>query len=132
MERPGVGSAPADFTVARTREGNGVRVLVSGELDIFTGPILRHRLADLKVDWMTLDLTGVTLIDRSGLHALLDVFKAASGRVSVISDGPTYGSLRTGLLEGCRSNEQPGSEASAVGPRLVLEPRERSAPTEPR
>ncbi|HEX4034427.1 MAG TPA: STAS domain-containing protein [Solirubrobacteraceae bacterium] len=76
------------FTVAYSRTGTGVRVLVSGDLDIFTGPILRHRLADLNEDSMVLDLTGVTFIDSSGLRALLDVFEAAGRRLSVIP-GPT-------------------------------------------
>jgi anti-sigma B factor antagonist len=59
-------------------------VLVSGELDIFSGPILRHRLADLDGASMVLDLSGVTFIDSVGLHVLLDLFEAAAGRLSVI------------------------------------------------
>ena len=54
-------------------------VIVTGEIDVATSPVLRQALADL-VDLegrITVDLSGTTFIDSSGLGVLVGALKRA-------------------------------------------------------
>lgn len=60
--------------IASQLEPGHTTMIVQGEIDMETAPQLRHALADcLSTDrpCIYLDLTGVSFIDSSGLHALL-------------------------------------------------------------
>jgi anti-anti-sigma factor len=56
--------------VVTIREGYA---LVEGELDAATAPMIRSIIEDLDVGTSLLDLSGLTFVDSSGLHALLDM-----------------------------------------------------------
>ena len=58
------------FSLTVEDDGPHVLISVSGELDIATGPQLRECLTDFAGRSMTLDLSGVTFMDSSGVAAL--------------------------------------------------------------
>jgi len=63
------------FDVRSERRGDHLRLLVSGELDLFREPDLRRALDDVLADTtperLVLDVSGVQFLDSSGLRALL-------------------------------------------------------------
>ncbi|HEX8105175.1 MAG TPA: STAS domain-containing protein [Solirubrobacteraceae bacterium] len=63
------------FTVERNPNGDAMRVVVSGELDMATGPRLEEELRRAQAGGhreVVLDLTGVTFFDSTGLQVVLD------------------------------------------------------------
>ena len=63
------------FNVERNHNGDAVRVVVAGELDMDTGPRLDEELRRAQSDGHTrvvLDLTNVTFFDSTGLQIVLD------------------------------------------------------------
>ena len=58
------------FSLTVEDDGPHVFVSVSGELDIETGPQLRECLTDFAGRSITLDFSGVTFMDSSGVAAL--------------------------------------------------------------
>jgi anti-sigma B factor antagonist len=63
-----------------THEGDGARVLVTGEMDLATAPDFERQvvaLLELPVASVTLDLAGLDFIDSSGLRALVAIHEAA-------------------------------------------------------
>ena len=76
---------------ATTSSSDGVAtVLLEGELDIATAPVLDATLADVErngTGTVVLDLAGVRFIDSTGLRSLLSARqRAADGRTNVASD----------------------------------------------
>jgi anti-anti-sigma factor len=75
------------FQIKLLRTGTTVRIAVCGELDIATAPQLREHasreLAD-HVEIVLLDLSDVTFIDSTGLHALLEAATLDGNRLRVI------------------------------------------------
>lgn len=72
------------FDVAREREGDGVRLVVRGELDIATVPVLERALAlDGEAERVVLDLAGVTFIDSTGLRLLLEAHGSIGARLQI-------------------------------------------------
>lgn len=71
--------------------GNACLLQVAGDLEMSTAPQLRDTLTALPADTrLTLDLSGVTFCDSSGLNALLVVhryFDAGNGHL-VLSSAP--------------------------------------------
>ena len=68
-----------------------IHLLVSGELDLCNAPLLRE--AHAREDggdyhFLIVDLSGVTFLDSSGLHALLDIHEADPGRLRIILSRP--------------------------------------------
>ena len=64
-------SAPA-FSAELVREGGGLRVVLSGELDIASVGRLEAALPDLASgDTLAVDLRGLSFIDSSGIHVLM-------------------------------------------------------------
>ena len=59
------------FTVRVEQDGQGPVVWVSGELDLATAPLLRDCLQDLDGQRVTVDFSGLTFMDSSGLHVLM-------------------------------------------------------------
>jgi anti-sigma B factor antagonist len=59
-----------DFSLAVEQNGRGSVVRITGELDMATAPQLRQCLADLDGAAVTLDFSGVTFMDSSGISVL--------------------------------------------------------------
>jgi anti-sigma B factor antagonist len=74
----------------RSREGDGARLTVQGELDALTSTELRPTLDELVAErprQVTVDLSGLRLIDSSGVGALVSLYKrvrANGGDVSFV------------------------------------------------
>jgi anti-sigma B factor antagonist len=71
--------------IVRDRDDGGVVVEVAGELDVATAPELERALADVGGD-VTVDLSGATFADPSGLHVLLSA-RAGGCRLRVVRRG---------------------------------------------
>jgi anti-sigma B factor antagonist len=67
-------SSLATFRVTIEPVGDSCVMRAVGEIDMATAPALRDQLAAARADRLTtlLDLSGVSFIDSSGLHVLLD------------------------------------------------------------
>lgn len=67
---------PEALLTARIEKSNGVaRLLLHGELDIWTAPLLTEPLTALEqdgVDEIMLELRDLTFMDVAGLHAFVD------------------------------------------------------------
>jgi anti-anti-sigma factor len=73
-------STPPEFTVAIDRHDGWPVVRPSGELDLATVGVLRDAAAEaLSGEQVVLDLSGLSFIDTSGLHYVLQAREAASG-----------------------------------------------------
>jgi len=76
-----------DFAISSQYTGTTVRIIVSGELDIATATHLREhtsrQLAE-PAELVVLDLTDVSFIDSSGLHALLDAAAQDDSRLRIV------------------------------------------------
>jgi anti-anti-sigma factor len=72
------------FSVTFTRAGRAVTVAVSGDVDGDTAPVLRDRLVDVLEGQgnrsVSVDLSGMTFIDSSGLSVLVDMHRRAAER----------------------------------------------------
>jgi anti-sigma B factor antagonist len=78
--------APA-FALERRVTGRTVQLSCTGELDLGTAPALREastRELSADAELIVLDLSGVTFMDSSGLHALIDASRALRGRLRVV------------------------------------------------
>ncbi len=90
------------FSVERNRNGDSVRVVVAGELDMHTGPRVDDELRRAQDDadaGVILDLTAVTFFDSTGLQIVLDAdVRARDGggelRLVVAADGEPLRVLR--------------------------------------
>jgi anti-sigma B factor antagonist len=84
--------SPPDFSCSSTSGGPDAGwVLVTGELDIATTPLLEQTLRDLgQTHLVVLDLRRVSFMDSSGLHAIVDASIRArnAGRRLVVLRGP--------------------------------------------
>lgn len=83
--------APGGFTITSERIGTTVRIAVVGDLDIATAPRLREhwdRERRNGADIILLDLTGLTFIDSSGIHALVDAHYDNDQRLRIMLSGP--------------------------------------------
>jgi anti-sigma B factor antagonist len=72
---PNDGRQPAQFAIEDAVAGNQHRLFVSGELDLATAPRLEEAVVRICRDGtsgITIDLTGITFMDSSGLHAVLN------------------------------------------------------------
>ena len=72
------------FSVTFSRAGRGVDVAVSGDVDGDTAPFLRDRLVDVLEGQgnrsVSVDLSGMTFIDSSGLSVLFEMHRRAADR----------------------------------------------------
>jgi anti-anti-sigma factor len=59
-----------DAIQVRVRQG---QLIVSGDMDLATTPVLQKAVAKLAGKPIALDLSGVAFIDSTGLHLLLDL-----------------------------------------------------------
>jgi anti-sigma B factor antagonist len=82
------------FDIDTVETGNTLRIVVAGELDIATAPLLEAALEAAEardVERILVDLEAVPFIDSSGLKALLravDRSAADSCRLSIARSGP--------------------------------------------
>jgi anti-anti-sigma factor len=82
---------PNGLAIQRHEHGTVVRITIHGELDLATAPHLRDSYARERAGdsgLIVLDLSGVTFIDSSGLHALLDAHEQFNGRLRIIASEP--------------------------------------------
>jgi anti-sigma B factor antagonist len=70
---------PEEFEITESLETDGVRLKLSGELDVAVIKRLQDRLDSLARagETVVLDLAALTFIDSSGLNVLVTAFKAA-------------------------------------------------------
>ena len=79
-----------DFRLTMEAQDATVFVSVSGELDVASAPRLDaafRRLSEMEISRAVIDLRGLTLIDSSGLRAIIqgdDAFRARDATLSVI------------------------------------------------
>jgi anti-anti-sigma factor len=77
----------AALEVERLESGRGIRI--AGELDLGTVSILRDALGQFVGDGeIALNLSELTFIDSTGIHALLDFARSQDGE-KVILESPT-------------------------------------------
>jgi anti-sigma B factor antagonist len=82
-----------DFAVAELRHNSTVRLSLRGELDMATRPRVERALIlaeDSDATVIELDLGGLTFMDSSGLHLVLDAHRRAGekGHKLVVLEGP--------------------------------------------
>ena len=90
----------AIFAISVTRDGRAARMVAVGELDLASAPELvscfaRDGFGDAEI--VLVDLSGVTFIDASGLHALLKVNTDLKGRLRIV---PSERCLRVAEMAG--------------------------------
>jgi anti-anti-sigma factor len=74
-----------ELEVTVESDGAAVRVVVSGELDIASAPLLApHVQAEPSDRSVELDLRGVTFIDSSGLRLLIDAHRSLGDRLRIV------------------------------------------------
>jgi anti-anti-sigma factor len=86
-QAPAMAMTTDGFIVRREASTRGVRILVSGELDIATAPQLQEECENQHPDEVAvvlLDLAAVTFIDSRGLHALTAAHEHLGDRLSII------------------------------------------------
>ena len=99
------------FDIALVRTDDSVRLVLTGELDIATAPLLDTALEQAEVGGpakILLDLAAVRFIDSSGLRTLIraaDRAAADGGRIAITGAGPQARRL---------------FELSGAGPRLPI------------
>lgn len=86
-------SEPASLDIVETREGERVRVLLRGELDLGTAPrvVAGLRLLRERGEHVLLDLDELRFIDVSGLRVVLNAAEEAShdgGALAVTRGSP--------------------------------------------
>jgi anti-sigma B factor antagonist len=86
-------SSVAPFSIANERHGELIVLAVRGELDLFTAPELRERLAE-HIDGadgdLVVDLSECGFVDASGAHALLGASRRLANRgrrLAVVNGG---------------------------------------------
>ncbi|MGI8803485.1 MAG: STAS domain-containing protein [Solirubrobacteraceae bacterium] len=122
------GSIYRDFDIDTVDDGDTVRLVVRGELDLATAPRLSERLAEIEATaapLIVIDLTGVPFIDSTGLRALLEAdFRSREN------------GSRLRMTEGCAQAQRLFELAGVVDGLPFLSPGEakaagRATPTEP-
>jgi anti-sigma B factor antagonist len=83
------------FDMHRMVEGERAQVTAVGEIDLFTAPDLKAALRDVIVEAgatdVTIDLTGATFLDSTGIAALFGAYRwlrARDGKLTVLADDP--------------------------------------------
>ena len=84
-----------DHDFDAVRDGGGDRLKLVGELDLASVSRLRAALAELPSDgFLTLDLSELSYIDSTGLHAIVECANALNGRGPVRIANATSNVLR--------------------------------------
>lgn len=72
-----------DLDIASSREGDACVVTLTGEVDVYTAPVLRERLIEAietQCPLVVIDMTAVGFIDSSGLGVLVSALKRVRER----------------------------------------------------
>jgi anti-anti-sigma factor len=80
-----------DAIQVKVRDG---QLVVSGDMDLATTPVLQKAIAKLGSAEIALDLSGVAFIDSTGLHLLLDL-RREHGRLRLVAASPAVAKLLT-------------------------------------
>jgi anti-anti-sigma factor len=64
-----------DVAISVLQDDDQWRVVITGELDMSTSPVLRERLADASGGAVVFDCSGLTFVDSSGITELLMLAK---------------------------------------------------------
>ena len=78
-----------DAIRVQVRDG---QLIVSGDMDLATAPVLQRAAAKLGGGSLALDLSGVAFIDSTGLHLLVDL-RRAHGRLRLVGSSPAVDKL---------------------------------------
>lgn len=68
------------------------QLVVSGDMDLATTPVLQEAAAKLGGGSITLDLSGIAFIDSTGLHLLIDL-RRAHGPLQLVAASPAVDKL---------------------------------------
>lgn len=75
----------------RVRVHDG-QLIVSGDMDLASAPVLRRAADKLGGQSLALDLSGVAFIDSTGLHLLIDL-RRSHGRLRLVASSPALDKL---------------------------------------
>ena len=102
----------SDFEISPMPDGTGLKLV--GELDVATTPELSRALLDLSPHAIsTLDLSELTFVDSSGVHAILALAKSVNGNGPLVLLNPTEAVSR--VLEILGLDEHAGIRVARVG-----------------
>ena len=82
---PDLSGKPLEIETAR--DGDGVRLSLSGELDLASADDLGRLIRDVEetdVSRIVIDLSELSFVDSSGLQALLNARSRSDGRISFL------------------------------------------------
>lgn len=79
-----------NFRILTVRTGAATTIAVEGELDLATAAALTAAVRDVNADAaaVVVELSGVTFIDSTGVHALLDARERLGSRLRVVASVP--------------------------------------------
>ena len=78
-----------DAIKVQVRDG---QLVVSGDMDLATTPVLQKAAAQLGDRSLALDLSGIAFIDSTGLHLLIDL-RRAHGPLQLVAASPAVDKL---------------------------------------
>ncbi|HEX6844354.1 MAG TPA: STAS domain-containing protein [Actinomycetota bacterium] len=108
-----------ELTIAQERQGDWTVLVVHGELDLYSQPLLREQVHGIDGDApkVALDLSGVGFVDSSGLGAIvgsLQDVRARGGELTLIApDGAPL--ARMLALTGLDGMLRPLPDRTALG-----------------
>jgi anti-anti-sigma factor len=86
---PEIDDSNSDFVICELEIEGGREIRVTGELDLANVPLLRDACstaaADRRDGRLVLDLAGVTFIDSTGIHGLIDAYESHADRLRIIT-----------------------------------------------
>jgi anti-anti-sigma factor len=79
------------FEIHELQDGGYLKLRLTGELDMESAPVLRHRLEELRSEKrpLRLDLSGLGFMDSSGIQELVVAFEKARAERWVFEIQPT-------------------------------------------
>jgi stage II sporulation protein AA (anti-sigma F factor antagonist) len=78
------GGAPPVFSVTAEPDGDRVRVVVTGEVDMATADTMLQTALREPVRQLTLDLRAVTFFDSAAIHAVVRLAQRLPGTLTVL------------------------------------------------
>ncbi|TYC24947.1 STAS domain-containing protein [Micromonospora sp. MP36] len=78
------GGAPPVFSATTEVDGDRVRVVVTGEVDMATADTMYRTALREPVAHLTLDLRAVTFFDSAAIHALVRLAQRFAGTLTVL------------------------------------------------
>ncbi|MGB2571307.1 STAS domain-containing protein [Micromonospora citrea] len=78
------GGAPPVFSASAELDGDHLRVVVTGEVDMATADTMLQTGLREPAERVTLDLRGVTFFDSAAIHAVVRLADRLPGRLTVL------------------------------------------------